>query len=174
MHVHLVWESSDFAVSSVPLIESLKSKTHLITDAWKRKNLTHLQRVLLFKDSTALGLHFVVADGRRHSAFASHTHSWPLSVLLISIFEVELHSRESSFEQTRQLEAHSPGHRSGLRGDLPGLLSRPSVADRISAPKIDRSFLSYSFALALSPTSAPDEHCFLRFSQALLVLREYP
>jgi hypothetical protein len=41
MHVHLVWESSNFTVSWVPLIESLKSKAHLITDARKRKNLTH-------------------------------------------------------------------------------------------------------------------------------------
>jgi hypothetical protein len=51
--VQLVWESSNFTGSSVPLIESLKSKAHLITDAWKRKNLTHLQLVLLFKDSRA-------------------------------------------------------------------------------------------------------------------------
>jgi hypothetical protein len=47
-----MWESGDFTGSSVPLIESLKSKAHLITDARKWKNLTHLQRVLLFKDSS--------------------------------------------------------------------------------------------------------------------------
>jgi len=33
-------------------LESLKSKAHLVTEAKKRKNLTHLQRVLLFKDSS--------------------------------------------------------------------------------------------------------------------------
>src|SRR6516162_10126331 len=32
-------------------IESLKSNAHLIRDARKRKNLTHLQSILLFKDS---------------------------------------------------------------------------------------------------------------------------
>src|SRR6516164_11581605 len=37
-----------------PRLESLKSKAHLITDARKRKNLTHLQRVLLFKDSSTV------------------------------------------------------------------------------------------------------------------------
>ena len=51
VHVQLVWEFGNFTGSSVPLIESLKSKAHLITDARKRKNLTHLQPVLLFKDS---------------------------------------------------------------------------------------------------------------------------
>ena len=51
-HVQLTWQSDNFTGSSVPLIESLKSKAHLITDARKRKNLTHLQRVLLFKDSS--------------------------------------------------------------------------------------------------------------------------
>src|SRR5215510_596049 len=48
----MVCESDNFTGSSVPLIESLKSKVHLITDARKRKNLTHLQRILLFKDSS--------------------------------------------------------------------------------------------------------------------------
>jgi len=52
LHVQVVWESNYFTGSWVPLIESLKSKAHLITDARKRKNLTHLQRVLLFKDSS--------------------------------------------------------------------------------------------------------------------------
>jgi hypothetical protein len=45
-------EFGNFSSSSVPLVESLKSKAHLVTDAEKRKNLTHLQRVLLFKDSS--------------------------------------------------------------------------------------------------------------------------
>jgi len=48
MHVQLVWESNNFTGSSVPLIESLKSKAQLITDLQKRKNLTHLQWVSLF------------------------------------------------------------------------------------------------------------------------------
>ena len=52
LHVQVVWESNYFTGSWVPLIESLKSKAHLITDARKRKNLTHLQRVLLFKHSS--------------------------------------------------------------------------------------------------------------------------
>jgi hypothetical protein len=51
MHVQLEWESSNFTGASVPLIESLKSKAHLVTDARKWKNLTHLQSILLFKDS---------------------------------------------------------------------------------------------------------------------------
>jgi hypothetical protein len=34
-----------------PRLESLKSKARLIIDARKRKNLTHLQSILLFKDS---------------------------------------------------------------------------------------------------------------------------
>jgi hypothetical protein len=50
--VQWVWESDNLTGSSVPAIESLKSKAHLITDARKPKNLTHLQRVLLFKDSS--------------------------------------------------------------------------------------------------------------------------
>jgi len=33
------------------LIESLKSKSDLIVDARQWKNLTHLQSILLFKDS---------------------------------------------------------------------------------------------------------------------------
>src|SRR6516225_4306111 len=41
-----------FTRSSVPLLESLKSNAHLIIDARKRKNLTHLQSILLFKDSS--------------------------------------------------------------------------------------------------------------------------
>src|SRR5262249_34602314 len=45
------WLPSRFLSGS---IESLKSKAHLITDARKSKNLTHLQRVLLFKDSSVL------------------------------------------------------------------------------------------------------------------------
>jgi hypothetical protein len=52
MDVQLAWQSDNFTGSSVPLIESLKSKTHLITDVRKRKNLTHLRRVSLFKDSS--------------------------------------------------------------------------------------------------------------------------
>src|SRR6516225_7737148 len=44
MDVQLAWQSDNFTGSSVPLIESLKSKTHLITDVRKRKNLTHLRR----------------------------------------------------------------------------------------------------------------------------------
>jgi len=51
VHLQLVWESSNFTRSSVPLIESLKSNAHFIIDARKRKNLTHLQSILLFKDS---------------------------------------------------------------------------------------------------------------------------
>jgi len=34
------------------LIETLKSNAHLIIDAGKRKDLTHLQSILLFKDSS--------------------------------------------------------------------------------------------------------------------------
>jgi hypothetical protein len=52
MHLQSVWESSNFTRSSVPLIESLKSNAHLVIDARKRKNLTHLQSILLFKDSS--------------------------------------------------------------------------------------------------------------------------
>jgi len=52
VHVQLAWELGNFSSSSVPLIESLKSKTHLVTDAEKRKNLTHRQLSLLFKDSS--------------------------------------------------------------------------------------------------------------------------
>jgi hypothetical protein len=52
VHLQLVWESSNFTRSSVPLIESLKSNAHLIIDARKRKNLTHLQSILLFTDSS--------------------------------------------------------------------------------------------------------------------------
>ena len=33
VHLQLVWESSNFTRSSVPLIESLKSNAHLIIDA---------------------------------------------------------------------------------------------------------------------------------------------
>jgi tetratricopeptide (TPR) repeat protein len=54
VHVQLAWEYINFTGLSVPLIESLKSKAHLSTEARKRKNLTHLQRVLLFKDSSAM------------------------------------------------------------------------------------------------------------------------
>ena len=43
--------SGSFSRPSVPLIESLKSKAHLIIDARESKNLTHLQSILLFKDS---------------------------------------------------------------------------------------------------------------------------
>ena len=52
MHLQLVLESNNFTRSSVPLIESLKSNAHLIIDVRKRKNLTHLQSILLFKDSS--------------------------------------------------------------------------------------------------------------------------
>jgi len=53
VHLQLVWESGNFTRSSLPLIESLKSKAHLIIDARNGKNLTHLQSILLFKDSNA-------------------------------------------------------------------------------------------------------------------------
>jgi hypothetical protein len=53
VHFQLVSEAGNFNRSLVPLMESLKSKAHPITDARKQKNLTHLQRVLLFKDSRA-------------------------------------------------------------------------------------------------------------------------
>jgi hypothetical protein len=43
MHVQLGWQSDNFTGPSVPLIESLKSKAHLIPDVRKGKNLTHLQ-----------------------------------------------------------------------------------------------------------------------------------
>jgi hypothetical protein len=33
VHLQLLWESGNFTRSSVPLIESLKSKAHLIIDA---------------------------------------------------------------------------------------------------------------------------------------------
>jgi hypothetical protein len=33
VHVQLAWESCNFTGSSVPLLESLKSKAHLINDA---------------------------------------------------------------------------------------------------------------------------------------------
>jgi len=33
VHLQLVWKSGNFIGSSVPLIESLKSKAHLINDA---------------------------------------------------------------------------------------------------------------------------------------------
>ena len=52
MHLQLAWESSNCTRFSVPLIEFLKSNAHLIIDARKRKNLTHLQSILLFKDSS--------------------------------------------------------------------------------------------------------------------------
>jgi hypothetical protein len=39
----LVWECDNFTGSSVPLIESLKSEAHLMTDVRKRKNSTRLQ-----------------------------------------------------------------------------------------------------------------------------------
>jgi len=52
VHLQLVWESSNFTRSSVPLIESLKSNAHLIIDARNGKNFTHLQSILLFKDSS--------------------------------------------------------------------------------------------------------------------------
>jgi len=52
VHLQLVLESNNFTRSSVPLIESLKSNAHLIIDVRKRKNLTHLQSILLFKDSS--------------------------------------------------------------------------------------------------------------------------
>src|SRR6516165_6116845 len=45
VHLQFVRESGNFARSSVPLIESLKSKARLIIDARKRKNLTHLQSI---------------------------------------------------------------------------------------------------------------------------------
>jgi len=38
-HLQLVWESSNFTRSSVPLIESLKSNAHLIIDARNGKKL---------------------------------------------------------------------------------------------------------------------------------------
>src|SRR5262249_49962040 len=54
--LQLLWESHNFARSSVPLIESLKSKARLIIDARKRKNLAYLQSILLFKDSSLFRL----------------------------------------------------------------------------------------------------------------------
>jgi hypothetical protein len=39
MHVQLGWQSDNFTGSSVPLIESLKSKAHLIPDVRKGKKL---------------------------------------------------------------------------------------------------------------------------------------
>jgi len=47
VHLQLVWESSNFTRSSVPLIESLKSNAHFIIDARTGKNLTHSQSILL-------------------------------------------------------------------------------------------------------------------------------
>jgi hypothetical protein len=41
-----------YTCSAVPLIESLKSKAHWLIEVPQRKNLTHLQSVLLFKDSS--------------------------------------------------------------------------------------------------------------------------
>jgi len=52
VHLQLVWEPSNFTRSLVPLIESLKSHAHLIINARNGKNLTHLQSILLFKDSS--------------------------------------------------------------------------------------------------------------------------
>jgi hypothetical protein len=51
-HVKPVWEFGSFTRSAVPLIESLKSKAHRLIDVPQRKNLTHLQSILLFKDSS--------------------------------------------------------------------------------------------------------------------------
>src|SRR6516162_2495099 len=48
LHLQLVWESSNFTRSSVPLIESLKSNAHLIIDARNGKKL----------DSSATGFCF--------------------------------------------------------------------------------------------------------------------
>jgi hypothetical protein len=52
--VKAVVESGNFTRCAVPLIESLKSKVHRIIDVRQRKNLTHLQSILLFKDSSGI------------------------------------------------------------------------------------------------------------------------
>src|SRR6516162_3494933 len=46
-----MWEQHRLG-EAASLIESLKSNTHLIIDARNGKNLTHLQSILLFKDSS--------------------------------------------------------------------------------------------------------------------------
>jgi len=50
----VLWESCAFLGSTVPLIESLKSRTMQMTNARRLRNLTHLQPVLLFKDSRCI------------------------------------------------------------------------------------------------------------------------
>jgi len=47
-----------------PGLEGLKSKSGLILDARKRKNLTHLQLILLFKDSTGFSAGFTAPGSR--------------------------------------------------------------------------------------------------------------
>ena len=46
-----MWEQHRLG-EAASLIESLKSNAHLIIDARTGKNLTHLQWILLFKDSS--------------------------------------------------------------------------------------------------------------------------
>src|SRR6516165_2803262 len=46
-----MWEQHRLG-EAASLIESLKSNAHLIIDARNGKNLTHLQSILLFKDSS--------------------------------------------------------------------------------------------------------------------------
>src|SRR6516165_1690019 len=71
VHLQLVWESSNFTRSSVPLIESLKSNAHLIIDARNGKtNLTHLQSILLFKDSSGAVVFSSKEEERAESPFA--------------------------------------------------------------------------------------------------------
>src|SRR6516162_6257833 len=69
VHLQLVCESSNFTRSSVPLIESLKNNAHLIIDARKRKNLTHLQSILLFKDSSLCLTISFVSHGKSDIGF---------------------------------------------------------------------------------------------------------
>src|SRR6516165_9906007 len=76
-----------------PRLESLKSKARLIIDARKRKNLTHLQSILLFKDSRESRKDFertgeiYLSNTRRDQsadlqllASSYSVHSWCLSV----------------------------------------------------------------------------------------------
>ena len=61
MHVQLGWQSDNFTGSSVPLIESLKSKAHLIPDVRKGKNLTHCNK---FRFSRILAVNVDQVSGR--------------------------------------------------------------------------------------------------------------
>src|SRR5262249_23940443 len=63
VHLQLLWESGNLTRSSVPLIESLKNKAHLIIDAQNGKNLTHLLSILLFKDSSHVSGGRLDSDG---------------------------------------------------------------------------------------------------------------